>query len=55
MNHTDVTRVEVADRLRAIGRMGEHTTTGKISPQDAVDLAEALVKACRRHLEHKDT
>lgn len=54
MNHTDVTRVEVADRLRAIGRMGEHTATGKITPQHAYDLAVALIEACRRHLEHKD-
>lgn len=38
---------EVADRLLAIGRLGDHVAAGEVAPRDAVRTAEELLGMAR--------
>lgn len=39
---------EVADRLRTIGRFGDHVAHGRELPERALDVAEDLLRSARR-------
>lgn len=54
MNHTDVIRTEVADRMRAIGSLGQRVAEGRLSPAEALDLADTLIIRAWRHLKETD-
>lgn len=50
MNHTDVVSIEVADRLKAIGVLGERVSQDRITPAEATQIADSLLVWCWRHL-----
>lgn len=48
MNHTVVIS-EVADRLKAIGTLGERVEQDRLSPAEALLLADELILNARKH------
>ena len=50
MNHSGVIRREVADRMCAIGSLGQRVAEARLAPAEALDLAEILIDRARRHL-----
>jgi hypothetical protein len=49
VNYTDETRVEVADRLRAIGKFGEHVAQDRVDMDLALETCFQLLLAARNH------
>jgi len=50
MNHTDEIRVEVADRLRAIGKLGEHVAEDRVDMTLALETCFQLLTMASNHV-----